>query len=78
MGNRPDLVVDSRVAPADGYDKRDAAQAMVTALAGDHPKTIGAGKGYNTKGFVQFMRWLDVTPHVARDTNRSGGSAIDQ
>ena len=34
------------------------------------------GKNYDTKGFVETMREMMVTPHVAQnDTNRS--SAID-
>ena len=78
MDNRHHLVVDRRVTLANGYGEREAAQRMVAALAGEHPGTIGADKGYDTKGFVAFMRWLGVTPHVARNTNRTGGSAIDQ
>ncbi|MDM7938445.1 MAG: IS5/IS1182 family transposase, partial [Cyanobium sp. CZS 48M] len=42
-----------------------------------HQKTIGADKNYDTKGFVAEMRRLGVTPHVAQNTARSGGSAID-
>ena len=37
-----------------------------------------ADKGYDAKGFVAFMDWWGVTPHVARNTSRRGGSAIDQ
>ena len=77
MDNRHHLVVDSRVTLADGYGEREAAQQMVAALRGEHPRTIGADKGYDTKGFVRFMRWLGVTPHVAQAINRTGGSAID-
>jgi len=33
--------------------------------------------GYDTKGFVAQMRRIGVTPHVAHNTNRPGGSAID-
>lgn len=63
---------------ADGYGEREAAQQMVAALRGEHPRTIGADKGYDTKGFVRFMGWLGVTPHVAQTVNRTGGSAIDE
>ena len=39
-------------------------------------KTVGADKGYDTADFVENMRRLKYTPHVAQnDTNRS--SAID-
>ena len=51
---------------------------MVAALSGQHPKTIGADKGYDSKGFVEFMCCHGVTPHVAQNTNRPGGSTIDQ
>jgi len=35
------------------------------------------GKGYDTKGFFAEMRRIGVTPHVAQNTARLGGSAID-
>jgi hypothetical protein len=44
---------------------------------GARKKTMGADKNYDTKGFVAEMRRLGVTPHVAQNTARSGGSAID-
>jgi hypothetical protein len=37
----------------------------------------GANKNFDTRGFVAEMRRLGVTPHVAQNTTRSGGSAID-
>ena len=77
MDNRLDLVVDCRVSQADGYGERSAAQTMVSDRPGSHQKTIGADKGYDTRGFVSKMRRLGVTPHVAQNTARSGGSAID-
>ena len=39
---------------------------------------MGADKNYDTRGFVVECRRLNVTPHVARNTRRTGGSAIDQ
>ena len=36
-----------------------------------------ADKNYDTKGVVAEMRRLGVTPYVAQNTARSGGSAID-
>jgi IS5 family transposase len=38
---------------------------------------VGADKGYDTHDFVAGLRALDVTPHVAQNTTRRGGSAID-
>ena len=34
-------------------------------------------KTYDTKAMVADLRWIGVTPHVAQNTARSGGSAID-
>ena len=39
--------------------------------------TVGADKGYDTADFVAECRNLEVTPHVAQNDKRSGGSAID-
>jgi IS5 family transposase len=39
--------------------------------------TVAADKNYDTKGFVKAARKLKVTPHVAQNTERKGGSAID-
>ncbi len=50
---------------------------MAADLAGAHQKTVGADKNYDTKGFVAEMRWLGVTPHMAQNSARIGGSAID-
>jgi len=77
MDNRHDLIVNCRLTQADGYGERDAAKAMAADLAGAHQKTIGADKTYDTKGFVAEMRRIGVTPHVAQNTARPGGSAID-
>lgn len=40
-----------------------------------HP-TLGADNGYDTRGFVSDVQKLNVTPHVAQNLERSGGSAI--
>ena len=77
MENRHDLIVDCQVTQATGTGERDAAKEMAADLAGAHQKTLGADKNYDTKGFVAEMRRLGVTPHVAQNTARSGGSAID-
>ena len=37
----------------------------------------GADKAYDTRGFVKACRAIGATPHVAQNTNRGGGSAID-
>ena len=38
--------------------------------------TLGADKGYDIRGFVEELRAQRITPHVAQNTNRRGGSAV--
>jgi transposase len=75
--NRNGLIVNTKVFPANGLAERAAAMAMLEQIPGDHRVTVGADKGYDTRDFVAECRHMQVTPHVAQDTNRSGGSAID-
>ena len=77
MDNRQALIVDCQVTQAVGTGERDAAKSMAADRPGAHQKTVGADKGYDTKGFVAEMRRIGVTPHVAQNTARLGGSAID-
>ena len=77
MENRNGLVVSSEVTQARGTAERDSALRMVRSLRGAHQKTLGADKGYNTRDFVADLRISGITPHVAQNANRSGGSAID-
>ncbi len=50
---------------------------MAADIPGAHQKTLGPDKNYDTKGFVSEMPRIAVTPHVAQNTSRPGGSAID-
>jgi transposase len=75
--NRNGLVVNTEVLQANGTAERDAALVMLEQLPGGYQVTVGADKGYDTRGFVAECRNLQVTPHVAQNTARSGGSAID-
>jgi IS5 family transposase len=50
---------------------------MLEQLPGGHRVTVGADKAYDTRDFVGECRNMKVTPHVAQNTKRSGGSAID-
>jgi len=78
MENRHALLVDFQIEPADGYAERRAAIAMVDAnLPGSHRITLAGDKGYDTRNFVANCRALTVTPHVARNEARPGGSALD-
>jgi len=75
MENRNGLVAAATLGHATGTAEREAALAM---LAGQvRARSLGADKGYDTRGFVAGCRGLGVTPHVAANHARSGGSAID-
>jgi Transposase DDE domain len=76
MENRHGLIVDGRVSEASGTAERDEAMAMLAAVPGRHPVTVGGDKGFDTAGFVAAARELKVTPHVARNTTNRR-SAID-
>ena len=76
--NRNGLVVNTEVFQANGTAERDAALTMLERLPGENRVTVGADKGYDTHGFVAECRQLNVTPHVAMNTRRPGGSAIDR
>src|SRR6201988_2409473 len=75
--NRNGLIVDAEVFQANGTAERDAALIMMERLAGTQPLTVGGDKGFETFGFVEECRHLRVTPHVAQNLGRRGGSAID-
>jgi len=75
--NRNGLVVDTALVMASGTAERDAAVDMAERIESEKQVTVGADKGYDTRGFVREMRERNVTPHVSQNTNRSGGSAID-
>lgn len=78
MENRSGLVVGAMVTHAGGMGERMAALAMLDTVPGSQPKTVGADKAYDTSGFVADCRERNVIPHVAQNTTRQGGSAIDR
>src|SRR5438552_2144540 len=75
--NRNGLIVDAEVFQANGTAERDAALIMLEKLPGTKPVTVGGDKGFDTRDFVKECRNLRVTPHVAQNHARRGGSAID-
>jgi len=78
MENRNGLVVNVAVDTADGMAERANAMSMVDAsVPGTKRITLGGDKEYDTADFVEACRERKVTPHVAQNDSRRGGSAID-
>jgi hypothetical protein len=75
MENRNGLLVDADLTLATGTAERDAAIDMATELSSG--ATLGADKGYDTREFVDILRFPDTIPHAAQNLKRAGGSAID-
>ncbi len=76
--NRNGLVVETRVSQATGAAEREAAREMIAARTGGQRRvTLGGDKGYDVREFVGDLWELQVTPHVAQNQKRRGGSAID-
>lgn len=76
--NRNGLIVDAMAWEANGRAERDTALLMLEQVPGEHPVTVGGDKGFDTRDFVAECRHMGVTPHVAQNHGRPGGSAIDQ
>lgn len=79
MENRNGLLMDLQVTPATGTSEREAAEAMLKRQARKRirPKTLGGDKGYDTHDFVTVLRSRKITPHIAANTERRGGAALD-
>jgi hypothetical protein len=84
MENRNGLIVDALLTQADGTAERDAALLMLyrkwrnrRQRARRGPMSVGADKAYDTRDFVETVREMAIRPHVAQNTARAGGSAID-
>ena len=79
MENRNGLLVELQITEATGTAEREAALSMVNDyLPRDQRITLAGDKGFDTRGFVEGCRELGVTPHVAQNLERSGGSAVDK
>jgi transposase len=79
MENRNGLLVDLKITQATGTAERDAAEEMIKRQRrkGMRVKSLGADKNYDSHGLVDFLRGRKIVPHVAANTKRQGGSAID-
>jgi len=78
MENRSGLLVDACLTEADGHAERVAALHMIEPRA-DRPRpiTLGGDKGFDSADFVNELRSMKVTPHVAQNTSNRR-SAIDR
>ena len=65
------------VTQADGTAERDAALLMASKIPGTGTVTLGADKNYDTRDVVITVRGMKITPHVAQNEQRPGGSTID-
>lgn len=74
--NRHGLIVEADATRASSRAEREAALAMIERHdpGSERQLTLGADKGYDTRGFVAACRELRVTPHVAAKVKHS---AID-
>ncbi len=84
--NRHGLVVNSRLTRATGRAEWEAAWAMAKEIPGRRRATLGADKHYDDRDFVECLRTLNVTPHVAQKditaldarTTRHSGYGVSQ
>jgi transposase len=90
MENRAGLLVSTCLTRADGHAERVAALHLIEPFAErPRPITLGGDKNYDVEDFVNELRSMHVTPHVAQNTSgrssaidgrttRHGGYAISQ
>jgi transposase len=72
MDNRHGLAVNCRLTPSGNRVERDAALEMIQEIPGNRRVTLGGDKGYDVREFVEQLRSLNVTPHIApRPSRRS-------
>jgi IS5 family transposase len=70
MENRSGLLVDACLTQANGHAERVAALHMIEPHA-DRPRpiTLGGDKHFDAADFVNELRSMNVTPHVAKNTS---------
>ena len=77
MENRNGIMIDLRVGQASGRAESEQGLEMLQELRRPRRITVAGDKGYDTAAFVASCRALNVTPHVAQNERRPGGSALD-
>ena len=84
--HRHGIVVNSRLTRATGRAEWEAAWAMAKEIPGRRRATLGGDKHYDDRDFVECLRTLNVTPHVAQKeltaldarTTRHSGYGVSQ
>lgn len=84
--HRHGLVVGSRMTTASGRAEWEAGFELVKGVPGRHRITVSGDRGYDDAGFVDSLRSLNATPHVAQKqrsavdarTTRHPGYAVSQ
>jgi transposase len=77
MENRNGIMIDLRLGQATGRAEREHGLELLRAVRGARRITVAGDKGFDTADFVAGCRALNVTPHVAQNDRRRGGSALD-
>jgi transposase len=75
MDNRHGLAIDVRLTQATSRSEREAALDMAVALPSLKRRTLGADKAYDVREFVNLLRVVNITPHVA--AKKEGYTALD-
>ena len=77
MENRNGIMIDLRVGQASGRAECEQGLQMLQQLRGSSRITVAGDKSYDVGAFVAGCRDLNVTPHLAQNERRRGGSALD-
>jgi transposase len=77
MEHRQGLPIDVEFTEADGFAERESGIRLMKRNKGRTACTLAGDRAYDTREFVAECRALGVTPHVAQNIARPGGSAID-
>jgi transposase len=79
MENRNGLLLDLSVFRIGEDTERTVAMRQLSKVASSGRRvTVGADRAYDTHDFVRGCRERNITPHVAQNLRRQGGSAIDR
>ncbi len=79
MENRNGLAVSCTVNQRSWGSEHDAAIEMLQGLSSSHQKTVGGDKHYDQKVFVEALKEINVSAHVAQNIHsRRSKSAINE